>query len=87
MKNTYRKAMVNSLGSKLVWFDAMKNDPIYKSIKKSVSRLIDTDVYDKDEALKYGILKRKFLFDKVLDTYQIPELEREDALKQEEDSE
>lgn len=64
----------------------MKKDPIYKSIKKTVNRLIDTDEYDKEEALKYGIFKRKFLFDKVLGTYEIPKLEGEGAMEQEEDS-
>lgn len=87
MKSTYREAMMNSFGSKLLWFDAMKQDHIYKSIKRTVKRLIDTDEYDEEEALKYGILKRRFLFDKVLDTYEIPELEREDDMEQEEDSE
>ena len=87
MKSTYRLAMMNSFGSKVLWFDAMKKDPMYKSIKKTVNRLIDADDYDKEEALKYGILKRRFLFDKVLDTYEIPELEREDVMEQQEDSE
>jgi hypothetical protein len=87
MKSTYRKALMNSFGSKVVWFEAMKKDPIYKSIKKTVNRLIDTDGYDKEEALKYGILKRQFLFDKVLNSYEIPELEGQDAMEHQEDSE
>lgn len=87
MKSTYRRAIMNSLAKELIWFDAMKNDPIYKSIKKTITQLIDTDGYDKDEAFKYGILKRQFLFDKVLETYQIPELEREDAMEQDDQSE
>ena len=67
MKESYRSAI-----HKLLWFDAMKKDPIYKTIKKTVNRLIDTEQYEHDEALKYAMLKRKFLFDKILDTYDIP---------------
>jgi hypothetical protein len=87
MRTTYREAMMNTFGSKLIWFDAMKKDPIYKSIKKTVNRLIDADGYDEEEALKYGILKRRFLFDKVLTSYDNPELEGEDDMEQEEDIE
>jgi hypothetical protein len=74
MKTKYRKAMMNAFGSKLVWFDVMKKDPIYKAIKKTVNQLISDEQYDPQEAVKYAILKRRFLFDKVLDTYVSPQL-------------
>jgi hypothetical protein len=34
MKNIYRKAIMNTFGSKVHWFNVMKKDPIFKSIKK-----------------------------------------------------
>jgi hypothetical protein len=70
--------MLNTFGSKLLWFDAMKKDPVYKPINATFQQLIDSKGYDPEEALKYGILKRKFLFDKVLERYDIPDLEGED---------
>jgi hypothetical protein len=87
MKSTYRKAMMNIFGRKLVWFDAMKKDPIYKAIKKTVNQLIATEHYEGEEALKYAILKRRFLFDKVLDNYVTPQLEEEEDTEQMEDTE
>ena len=47
---------------------------------------MDEDGYDKKEALKYGILKRRFLFDKNLDSYEIPEMEGEDVMEEKDDS-
>ncbi|KAL4236047.1 hypothetical protein ACF0H5_004433 [Mactra antiquata] len=74
MRSVYRTAMMNSFGSKLLWLQAMKRDPIYKSIKKTFNRLVEIEDFDNEEALKYAILKRKFLFDKVLDAYDLPDL-------------
>lgn len=85
MKSTYRKAMINIFGSKLLWFDAMKKDPIFKTIKMTVNRLITKENYEAEEALKYAILKRRFLFDKVLDTYdEVPQINEEDETEQKE---
>jgi predicted RNA-binding protein Jag len=73
MKNPHRNAIMKTFGSKLVWFDVMKKNPIYKAIKKTISHLIDTEDYEDNEALKYAILKRRFLFDKVLESYNYPQ--------------
>ncbi|KAL4240375.1 hypothetical protein ACF0H5_001165 [Mactra antiquata] len=74
LKSVYRTAMMNSFGRKLLWFQSMKRDPIYNAIKKTFNRLVDIEGFDQEEALKYVILKRKFLFDKVLDAYDLPDL-------------
>lgn len=87
MKSTYRKAMMNIFGSKMLWFNTLKKDPIYKAVKKTVSQLIDTEDYQIDEALKYAILKRRFLFDKILSDYEIPQLNEGEDVEQEIDSE
>lgn len=84
MRGTYRKALMNSFGAKLMWFDSIKRDTIYKTIKKTVNQLKETEDYDEQEAVKYAILKRRFLFDKVLDSYDVPQLdaEQEEETKQ-----
>ena len=87
MKNTYRKAMMDIFGTKMLWFNALKKDPIYKAVKKTVSQLIDTEDYQADEALKYATLKRRFLFDKILSDYEIPQLKEGEDGEQETDSE
>ncbi|KAL4225369.1 hypothetical protein ACF0H5_016058 [Mactra antiquata] len=87
MKSVYRTAMMNSFANKLLWFEAMKRDPVYKSVRKTINRLIDTEGYEQGEALKYGILKRQFLFDKVLDIYNIPNVSEDDINHQPESPE
>lgn len=47
------------------------------TIKQSFTWLIDTDDYQPMEAVKYGFVKCQFLFDKALDTYITPGLEKE----------
>ena len=79
--------MMNIFGSKMLWFNTLKKDPIYKAVKKTVSQLIDTEDYQIDEALKYAILKRRFLFDKILSDYEIPQLNEGEDVEQEIDSE
>ena len=85
MKGTYRKALMNAFGKRLLWFNAMKKDAVYKAIKSTINQLVETEGYDSDEALKYAILKRRFLFDKILRTFDIPQLEEEDDSDLEED--
>ena len=85
MKGVYRVAMMNSFIKQLLWFNAMKKDPVYKAVKRTVNRLIDTEDYEKEEALKYAILKRQFLFDRILDTYEFPSTEKGDDMEIEDD--
>ena len=87
MKKVYRKALMNAFGNRIVWFDGMKKDPTYKAIKKSVNHLVSKEDYEPLEALKYGIHKRKFLFDKVLDAFAKPRLNDDDMEDEREDSE
>ncbi|XP_052804040.1 uncharacterized protein LOC128234087 [Mya arenaria] len=67
MRGTYRKALLNIFEARLTWFDAIK----------TVNQLKDTENYEEQEAVKYAILKRRFLFDKVLDSYNVPQLDAE----------
>ena len=51
----------------------MKKDPIHEKIRKTVKRLREDEDYDQEEAWKYAVKKRKFLFDGLLKTYNPPE--------------
>ena len=77
MRPVYSKTAMTILGEKLEWFSAMKRDPIYKAIRNTASKLEDED-YNKDEALKYAIHKRRFLFEKKLKRYEAPEMETDE---------
>ena len=56
----------------MIWFGEMKQDSIHKKIKETVKRLMDDEDYDEDEAWKYAVKKRKFLMDKILQSYNPP---------------
>jgi len=78
MRSKYRKAMITVFTNRMVWFDALRKHPIYKTIKKTATNLIDLDDYSSDEAWKSAIGQRKFLFDTILEEYYPPEMESED---------
>ena len=59
----------------------MNRDPIFKTVKRTVSDLIDIDDYDGEEAWKSAVNKRKFLLDIVLKEYEPPEV----SVREEED--
>ena len=52
----------------------MRKDPVFLSVKTTVSDLKLLDDYDNDEAWKSAVDKRKFLFDRILKEYNPPEL-------------
>ena len=74
MRNTYRKALTDVFTDNVVWFTSLKNSPIFQSIKKTVNRVIESEDFDKEEAWKYAVNRRKFLFEAVLDDYNPPEV-------------
>jgi len=75
LKPTYRKVLVQVLTNRIIWFNAMKQDPIYKRMRKSAKDLMDMEDFDKDEAWKYAVSKRKYLLDSVLDDFDPPRSE------------
>ena len=77
----YRKVLTNHFVDKVLWFPSMKRDPIFKTVKRTASGLIDLDDYDGEEAWKSAVNKRKFLFDRVLKEYEPPEV----SVREEED--
>ena len=52
----------------------MKKDHIFLSVKNTVSDLKLLDDYDNEEAWKSAVSKRKFLFDRILNEFDPPEL-------------
>ena len=87
MLPTYRKALVNVFVDEMLWFHAMKKDRIYLSVKTKVSDLKLLDDYDKEEAWKSAVNKRKFLFDRILKENEPPELsEPEDSQPEQQQS-
>ena len=52
----------------------MRKDPVFLSVKTTVSDLKLLDDYDNEEAWKSAVNKRKFLFDRLLNEYHPPEL-------------
>ena len=73
MLPTYRKALANILVNEMLWFHAMRKDPVFLSVRTTVFDLKLLD-YDNEEAWKSAVNKRKFLFDRILKVYDPPEL-------------
>ena len=74
MLPTYRKALANIFVNEMLWFHAMRKDPVFLSVKTTVSDLKLLDDYDNEEAWKSAANKRKLLFDRILKMYDPPEL-------------
>ena len=60
--------------TKVEWMHALLRDPIYKEIKKTAEDVKMIDSYQKEEAWKYAINQRKYLFETVLKQYDPPEI-------------
>lgn len=69
----YRKAIVKHFLDRLLWFDAIRRDKIYKAIRDTAKRLRDEEEYQGQESWQYATKKRKYLFDKLLADYDPPE--------------
>ena len=74
MRSIYRKAVMDILTEKMLWYKSMQSDPVYKEIRKTVEKLRDTDDYDKFEAIQSAVKNREFLFDRVLKAFNPPAL-------------
>ena len=85
MKSAYRKAVMNNFMARMEWFCAIQQDPIYKAIKQTAASLIDIDFFDRSEAWKYAISKRKYLFDNILSEYDPPDVTKDEESESEQD--
>ncbi len=75
MRPLYRRAIIKRFLARLLWFDSIRRDGIYKAIRASAERLRTEEEYGRQEALQYATNKRKYLFDKLLSDYGPPEIE------------
>ena len=50
----------------------MKKDPLHKKITDTAKQLRDKDEFDEDDALRYAIKKRRYLFDGKLEEFDPP---------------
>ena len=74
MKSVYRKAVMGNFMSRMEWFCAIQQDPIYRAIKHTAATVIEEDSFDRSEAWKYATSKRKYLIDNILSEYSPPDL-------------
>jgi hypothetical protein len=66
----------------IIWINALLKDSTYKAIKKTASDLKVIDDYDSEEAWKYAISSRKYLFEKILNKYDPPEMTKPLSVRQ-----
>ena len=72
----YRKLLIGKFLNRMMWVVALKDDHVYTVLKSSVRRLVDEEDFELEEAWKYAIQKRKFLFDKLFKAYKLPEVDQ-----------
>ena len=56
-----RKGLANSFVTEMYWFHVMRKDPIFLSMKTTVSDLELLEDYDNEEAWKSAVNKRNFV--------------------------
>ena len=74
MRDKYRKTVAQFFSKTILWCRALKEDSVYNKIKKTASDLELMEDYGSEEAWRYAINKRKYLFEKVLNRYQAPDI-------------
>lgn len=78
LQPTFRKALMTLFIQRITWCKAMEHDPVYKTIRRTVNNLIEDEDFDRQEAWKYAVSKRKYLLDTVLEEFEPPQIEREE---------
>ena len=61
MLAAHRKRLANIFITEMLWFHAMRKDPIFLSMKTTVSDLKLLEDYDNEEAWKSAVNKRNFV--------------------------
>ena len=74
MRSTYRKAASGVFTDRMLWFHAIRKQPVYKAIQKTVKNFVELDDYSSEEAWKSAVGQRKYLFDTILTRYNPPDL-------------
>ena len=73
LRPVYRKALTHSFIEKVLWYNVIKRDPIFRAVQSTALRLKEDEDYGTEETWKYSVSKRKYLFDNILKQY-IPAL-------------
>ena len=72
IRSDYRKAMARTFIAKIIWYIVFKRDRVFRAIENTAKRLQEEEDYGKEEAWKYSVSKRKYLFDDILQRYIPP---------------
>lgn len=75
MFKSYRDQIGQQYLGMMLWHNDMKREPVSKKIKSTAKRLREEEEYETQEAWKYAVHKRKYLFDNVLNAYDPPSTE------------
>lgn len=83
MLDQYRRTLSKILVNVIVKWRAFKDTPIYKSIKDMATDPELMKDYDREEAWKHATNKRKYLFEKLIRSYEPPEISALESNEQE----
>jgi len=78
LKSKYSSNLKKYYLSFLELMTVLRKDSIQKRIMETSKRLREDEDYDYDESIKYAVKKRRFLIDKKLEEYELPELDHSD---------
>ena len=79
MRPVYRKALKHSFIGKVLWYNLIKRDPTFRAIQSTALRSKEDEDFGTEEAWKYSVSKRKYLFDDILKQYIPPLVEDMDS--------
>ena len=79
LRPLYRKALTHIFIEKVLWYNVIKRDLTFRAIQSTTIRLKKDEDYGTEEAWKYSVSKRKYLFDDILKQYTPPLVEGMDT--------
>ena len=69
----------------LKWYRCLKQDPIHRQVIKTLSKFMDEDDMDYEEASEAAVNKRKFLFNSLFKEAKVPKEPKPETSAAEED--
>ena len=80
LKSNYKQALISNYHDLVQMGNILKKDPIYKQIVVTAKRLRSEEDYDLAESYAWALKKRKFLLERILANYEMPELSTTEEL-------
>ena len=77
LKSNYRQALISNYHDLVQMGNILKKDPIHKEIVATAQRLRSEEDYDLAESYALALKKRKFLFERILDNYEMPNCQQQ----------